>query len=113
MTVFTRVVDACNAINLPLMVVIAALPAVETEIPAEEMTVPTKVSPPAALIVAALPTCQKTFAAWAPLIRITLRGAPARPTVSEVPIWKTQTALALPWASSVRSDPDIAYAPEA
>jgi hypothetical protein len=58
MTVFTTVVDACNASNLPFMVVIAALPAVETEIPAEEMTVPSKVPPPAALIVAELPTCQ-------------------------------------------------------
>ena len=67
--------------------------------------VPTMVPPPAALIVAALPTCQKTFLAWAPLIRMTLRGAPAAPTVREDAIWKTQTAFALPWASRVRSDP--------
>jgi hypothetical protein len=34
MTVFTSVVDAVKAINLPLIVVIAETPAVETEIPA-------------------------------------------------------------------------------
>ena len=113
MTVFTKVTDAFNPNALPFIVVIAALPAVETTTPALAMMVPTMVPPPAALIVAALPTCQKTFAAWAPLIRITLRGAPAAPTVSELAIWKTQTALALPWASSVRSDPVNRNEPEA
>ena len=75
--------------------------------------VPTIVPPPAPLIVAALLTCQKTFLAWAPLIRITLRGAES-PTVSPpVGIWKTQTALVLPWPSSVRSPNVIENAPEA
>ena len=44
------------------------------------------VPPPPALMVAAEPTCQNTFFAWAPLVRITLLGkaAPGPPTVSEV-----------------------------
>ncbi len=39
----------------------AALPAVESVTPAEAMMVPTIVPPPAALIVAAVPTYQYTF----------------------------------------------------
>jgi hypothetical protein len=82
-TVFTMVTDATSDNALPFSVVIAAFPAVENVTPAEAMMVPTMVPPPAPLIVAALPTCQKTFLACAPLIRMTLRGAPAAPTVSE------------------------------
>ena len=78
MTVLTTVTDAFRPSALPFSVVIVALPAVENVTPEEAIMVPTMVPPPAALIVAALPTCQKTFLAWAPLIRMTLRGAPAR-----------------------------------
>ena len=63
MTVFTMVTDAARPIALPFSVVIAALPAVENVTPAGAIMVPTMVPPPAPLIVAALPTCQKTFAA--------------------------------------------------
>ena len=90
------VTDALSANALPLSVVIAALPAVENVTPAEAMMVPTMVPPPAPLIVAMLPTCQNTFLACAPLIRMTLRGAPDAPTVSELAIWNTQIALASP-----------------
>ena len=105
MTVLTIVTEAFSASARPLSVVIARLPAVEIVVAADEMMVPTMVPPPAALIVAALPTCQKTFFGCAPPARITLRGAPAAPTVSVLAIWNTQTALALPPASSVRSAP--------
>ena len=81
MTVFTMVTDALSANALPLSVVIATTPEVENVTPEEAMIVPTIVPPPAALIVAALPTYQNTFLACAPLIRMTLRGAPAAPTV--------------------------------
>ena len=57
-TVFTMVTEAVSAMALPLSVVIAALPAVENETAAEAIMVPTMVPPPAALMVAALPTCQ-------------------------------------------------------
>src|ERR1019366_2490046 len=110
-TVFTMVTDATSDNALPFSVVIAAFPAVENVTPAEAMMVPTMVPPPAPLIVAALPTCQKTFLACAPLIRMTLRGAPAAPTVSVEAIWKTNMAFALPWASRVRSDPVIRSEP--
>src|SRR6185503_18768341 len=54
--------------------------------------------------VAELPTCQKTFAAWAPPLKIT-----CRPTVvvRVEPIWKMNTAFASPWASRVRSPEEI------
>jgi hypothetical protein len=104
-TVFTMVTDALRPTALPSRVVIAALPAVEKVTPAGAMMVPTIVPPPAPLIVAALPTCQNTFLACAPLMSITLRGAAGAPTISVVAIWKTQIAPALPWASRVRSDP--------
>src|ERR1043166_7745458 len=54
--------------------------------------------------VAELPTCQKTFAALAPPLKITWR-----PTVvvRVEPIWKMNTAFASPWASSVRSPEEI------
>ncbi len=113
MTVFTNVTEAFSPNALPFSVVIATLPAVENVTPAEAMMVPTMVPPPAPLIVAALPTRQKTFLAWAPLIRITLRGAPGAPTVSEAAVWKTQTAFESPWPSRVRSDPVIWNVPPA
>jgi hypothetical protein len=72
MTVFTMVTDAARPNALPFSVVIAELPAVENVIPAGAIMVPTIVPPPAPLIVAALPTCQKTFAATAPPVRSTL-----------------------------------------
>jgi hypothetical protein len=46
MTVFTIVVDAVKAITLPLIVVTAATPGLETVIPGWEMMVPTIVPPP-------------------------------------------------------------------
>src|SRR5207253_11114904 len=54
--------------------------------------------------VAELPTCQKTLAACAPPLRMTWR-----PTVvvRVDAIWKMKTALASPWASSVRSPEEI------
>ena len=61
MTVFTIVTEAFRANALPFSVTITTLPAVENVVAAEEIMVPTMVPPPAALIVAALPTCQKTF----------------------------------------------------
>src|SRR5580692_103006 len=56
-------------------------------------------------MVAELPTCQKTFAASAPPARMTWRP---EVVVSVEAIWKIQTALALPPASSVRSPDDMA-----
>src|ERR1700728_4446117 len=57
-------------------------------------------------IVAELPTCQKTLAAWAPLTRITAQVGVVRVKVDE-DIWKTQTAFVSPWASRVRFPPVI------
>src|SRR3989454_1798077 len=54
--------------------------------------------------VAELPTCQKTLAALAPPLRITWR---AEVVVRVDAIWKMKTALASPWASSVRSPEEI------
>src|SRR3982751_2108503 len=113
MTVLTIVTDAFKASARPLRGVIAAFPAVEKLVAADEMIVPTMVPPPAPLIVAALPTCQNTFFGCAPPARITLRGAPAAPTVSVLAIWNTQTALALPPPSRVRSDPVRRNPPDA
>ena len=113
MTVFTMVTDAFRANALPFSVTIAALPAVEIVVAPEEIMVPTMVPPPATLIVAALPTRQKTFLAWAPLFRRTLRGAPGAPTVSVLAVWNTQEALGLPWPSRTRSDPVIWNEPPA
>jgi hypothetical protein len=84
--------------------------------PAEAMIVPTMVPPLAALIVAELPTCQKTFLACAPLVRITLRGVPGSPTRSALAIWNTQIALESPWPSKVMPapppiDPKVAAVP--
>src|ERR1700722_6569059 len=104
-TVFTIVTEALSPSALPLSVVIAASPGVENVTPADAIMVPTMVPPPAALIVAALPTCQKTFLACAPLIKMILRGAPGAPTVRLDPAWKTQTAFVLPCPSKVRSEP--------
>ena len=97
------VTDALSPKALPSRVVIAALLAVENVTPAGAMMVPTIVPPPVPLIVVALPTCQNTFLARAPLIRMTLRGNPGAPTVSELAIWNTQIAFASPWPSKVRS----------
>jgi hypothetical protein len=58
---------------------------------------PTNVEPVPS--VAELPTCQKTLAALAPLIRTTLL---LFAVVSPLAIWKRNWAFALPWASSVR-----------
>ena len=49
-------------------------------------------------IVAELPTCQKTFPAWALPIRTTDESVAV---VSVVATWITKTALGLPWASRV------------
>jgi hypothetical protein len=49
--------------------------------------------------VAELPICQKTLHAWAPLMRLTELD---EDVVSAVPTWKTNTALVLPWALSVK-----------
>ena len=54
--------------------------------------------------VAELPTCQKMLAALAPPLRITWRP---EVVVRVDAIWKIQTALASPWASSVRSPDEI------
>ena len=48
--------------------------------------------------VAELPTCQKTFLAWAPPMRLTLPAA----VVSVDPIWKMKTAFGSPLPSRVR-----------
>ena len=53
---------------------------------------------------AELPTCQKTLAAWTPRLRMTWRPDVV---VRVDAIWKMKTALASPWASSVRSPDDI------
>src|ERR1700733_7549141 len=107
------VTDALSPNALPLSVVIAALPAVENVTPADAIMVPTMVPPPAPLIVAWAPTCQKTFLACAPLIKMTLRGAPAAPTMRVEAAWKTQTAFESPCPSKVRSDPVSKNAPAA
>src|ERR1700735_4119191 len=49
--------------------------------------------------VAELPTTQKTFDAWAPLMRDTLL---ADAVMRVEAAWKMKTALGLPWASRVR-----------
>jgi len=115
MTVLTMVTEAPSESSRPLSVVIAAAPAVEIATPDCVMMVPTIVPPPPALMVAALPTCQNTFLAWAPLARMMLDGnaAPGPPTVSDVAIWNTHTALALPCASRVRLPPWIRKLPAA
>ena len=51
-------------------------------------------------MVAELPTCQYTSQAWPPLIIVTVELVVV---VSVLPIWKTNTASASPWASSVRA----------
>ncbi len=82
MTVFTIVTEASKASSLPLIVVTAATPAVETDIPNSRDDGSHYRPPPITpLIVAELPTCQKTFLAWAPLIRRILSGADGVPTV--------------------------------
>src|SRR3954463_10241251 len=98
MTVLTIVTDAPSDSTLPFRVARLTLPTVENDAPACEMMVPTIVPPPAALMVAELPTCQNTFLACAPPARMMLCGAatPGPPTVSACAIWNTNTALASP-----------------
>src|SRR6185369_1454313 len=105
--------DAPRDSTRPSSVTSVTLPGVEIAAPDWAMMVPTIVPPPAALTVAALPTCQNTFLACAPLVRMTLEGnaAPGPPTVSVVAIWNTHAALALPWASRVRLPPWIMKLP--
>src|ERR1017187_2696273 len=52
--------------------------------------------------VAELPTCQKTFLAWAPPVKMTL---PLTATVSVLAIWKTQTSPGPPESVSSRVMP--------
>lgn len=54
--------------------------------------------------VAELPTCQKTWQAVAPPLRITLRSTVV---INVVGIWKMKTAFGSPWASRVRSPDEI------
>src|ERR1044071_95935 len=54
--------------------------------------------------VAELPTCQNTLAALAPLLKMTCRP---EVVVRVDAIWKMNTAVASPWASSVRSPEEI------
>ncbi len=97
MTVLTSVTGTVRNSNLQLTVVTAATPAVETEVPDCEITVPAMVPPPTTpLMVAAVPTCQKTFLACAPLTSSTLCGPEGVPAVSVVAIWKTQKAFGSP-----------------
>src|SRR3970282_138354 len=107
MTVLVIVTDAFKDVALPFTVTIATLPAVENETPAEARILPTMWPLPAPLTVAAVRTRQNTFLAGAPPARMMLRGAPAAPTVSELAVWNTKTALASPCASRVRSEPVI------
>ena len=59
MVVFTSVTEAFKEMARPFNTVCTALPAVEKVTPAEEIIVPVITPPPAPLITAALPTCQK------------------------------------------------------
>jgi uncharacterized membrane protein len=83
MVVFTIVTEATREMALPFNTVCTAFPGVEKVIPALEMIVPDIIPPPAALIVAALPTYQYTFLGNPPLIITTLR-APAGPAIPTV-----------------------------
>src|SRR5450759_2324792 len=105
MVVFTMVTEATREIALPFSTVCTAFPAVENVTPEVAMIVPDIMPPPAPLIVAALPTYQYTFLAWAPFISLTLRApvGPAIPTVKLVGAWNIHTAFGSPLASSVRS----------
>src|ERR1700688_3926512 len=70
--------------------------------------VPSRSHPPP--MVAELPTIQKTFSAFALLIRRTLQLGLVSVSVGDPPelgIWKTQTALGSPCASRVRFPPVI------
>ena len=73
---FTSVTGPARHSARPFIVVTAVTPAVDTEIGAWEIMVPTIVPPPnIPLMVAAPPTYQKTFLACAPLSRSTLQLA--------------------------------------
>src|SRR4249920_2601159 len=97
MTVLVMVTEALRPTALPFKVTIATLPTVENETADEAMMVPSMVPPPAPLIVAEVPTRQKMFLDWAPLIRMMLRGAAGAPTVSVLAVWNTQVAFGSPW----------------
>ena len=109
--VLTMVTDAVRPMARPTKVVWMVWPAVEMVTPAGAMMVPTMVLPSS--IRAALPTCQNTFLACAPLIKNTRRGVAVSPTVSAAELWKTHTALASPCASSVRSPVVMSNVPPA
>jgi len=111
--VLTSVTEATRLNALPFRVVNVTTPAVEKVTPDIEIIVPSIVPPPAPLIVAALPTCQKIFSDCAPPTRIILRGCPARPTVNVDAIWNTHTAFGSPWASRVKSPEVISNEPAA
>ena len=83
MVVFTIVTEATKEIALPFSTVCVAFPAVEKVMPSFEMIVPDIIPPPAALMVAALPTYQYTFLGDPPFIITTLR-APAGPAIPTV-----------------------------
>ena len=100
MVVFTMVTEAFKPIARPVRMVWMVWPAVERVTPALAMMVPTMVLPSS--MRAALPTCQNTFLACAPLINNTLLGVAGKPMVSEAGTWNTQMALASPAASSVK-----------
>ena len=71
-SVLTIVIDAPNDKTLPFIVTGTTLLTVEIVEPASERILPTMVPPPAALMVAVLPTCHDTFLAKAPPAKITL-----------------------------------------
>ena len=80
MVVLTIVTDAVRPMARPTKVVCALCPAVEIVTLAGAMMVPTIEL--RSSMRAALPTCQKTLRACAPLISNTRRGVALRPTVS-------------------------------
>jgi hypothetical protein len=72
MTVFTIVTEETKDSALPSSVNTGEGPAVENTTPELAIIVPTIVPPPAALIIAVEPTCQKMFFGWALPARIML-----------------------------------------
>ena len=111
MVVLTMVTEAVKPMARPVKVVCIVWPAVEMVTPARAMMVPTMALPSS--MRAALPTCQYTLRASAPLTSNTRRGVALRPTVSEAGIWNTQVAPAAPCASRVRSPVVMAKVPPA
>ncbi|MDQ0596259.1 hypothetical protein QF037_000604 [Streptomyces canus] len=70
--------------------VVALIDSLARMVPTNEVLVPS---------VAELPTCQNTLHGDAPLTKLTVLFSAA--VVRVEPIWNTQTALGLPWASRV------------